>query len=120
MTLRYAVVGTCAVGVMALSSWPFLDPAGRRGIALAAAVALPIQIGSFAALLHVRTRPRDFLVTWVGGTVLRMAAIGIVAFLVIRSGAEGLVPTLIALATFFFGLLLLEPIYFRAALGEAG
>jgi hypothetical protein len=43
-----------------------------------------------------------------------------VAFLVLRSGSEGIAPTLLALASFFFGLLLLEPIYFRAARGEAG
>jgi hypothetical protein len=48
-----------------------------------------------------------------------MATIGAVALLVTRSGAEGLVPTLLSLAAFFFGLLLLEPIYFRAALSEA-
>jgi hypothetical protein len=118
-SLRYAVVGTCTVGALALLFWPFLDPEGRRGIVLAAAVALPVQIGSFAALLRARGRAKAFLVAWVGGTVVRMATIGAVALLVTRSGAEGLVPTLLSLAAFFFGLLLLEPIYFRAALSEA-
>ena len=36
------------------------------------------------------------------------------AFIVIRSGMEGAVPMLLALASFFFGLLMLEPIYFKA------
>jgi len=116
-SLRYAVVGTAVVGGALLVAWPFLDPVGRRGVAIAAAVALPVQIGSFAALLHLRTRQKPFLIAWVGGTLLRMATIGVVAIVVVRSG-EGVVPTLMALASFFFALLLLEPIYFRAGQGK--
>lgn len=119
-SVRYAVVGTSVVLGALLLSWPFLDPAGRRGVGIAAAVALPLQVVSFSALLRLRTHMKGFLMAWVGGTVLRMGAIGIVAFVVVRSGSEGLVPTLLALAAFFFGLLLLEPIYFRAAQSEAG
>jgi peptidoglycan/LPS O-acetylase OafA/YrhL len=118
-SFRYALVGTALVGLVVLLAWPFLDPVGRRGVAVAAAVALPVQIGSFAALVHLRTRQQPFLIAWVGGTLLRMAAIGVVAVVVVRSG-EGVVPTLMALASFFFGLLLLEPMYFRAGQGEAG
>ena len=119
-SFRYAVVGTALVGLVVLLALPFLDPVGRRGVAVAAAVALPVQIGSFAALVHLRARQKPFLIAWVGGTLLRMAAIGVVAVVVVRSGGEGVVPTLMALASFFFGLLLLEPIYFRAGRGEAG
>jgi len=119
-SFRYAVVGTALVGLVVLIAWPLLDSVGRRGVAIAAAVALPVQIISFAALLHLRARLKAFLIAWVGGTLLRMAAIGVVAVFVVRSGGEGVVPTLMALASFFFGLLLLEPIYFRAGQGEAG
>ncbi len=47
-----------------------------------------------------------------------MSAIGVVAWLVIRSETEMAVPMLLALASFFFGLLLLEPIYFRSGQRE--
>ena len=57
---------------------------------------------------------KRFLIVWVGGTLARMLAIAGVAFVVLRSGTDGVVPTLLALATFFFGLLLLEPVYFKA------
>jgi hypothetical protein len=119
-SLRYAVVGTAVVGGAFLLAWPFLDPVGRRGVAIAAAVAIPVQVISFTAMLHLRTRLNAFLLAWVGGTLFRMAAIGIVATVVVRSGGEGVIPTLLALASFFFGLLLLEPIYFRAGQGETG
>jgi len=42
----------------------------------------------------------------------------VVAVVVIRSGTEGAVPMLLALAGFFFGLLLLEPVYFRIGPSE--
>jgi hypothetical protein len=116
-SVRYAVVGTAVVSAAVMVAWPFLDPVGRRGVVIAAAVALPVQIGSFAALLHLRTRQKQFLLAWVGGTLIRMATIGVVAWVVIRSG-EGVISTLLALASFFFGLLLLEPIYFRSRQGE--
>lgn len=108
--------GTASITVIALATlllWPFLEPAGRRGVLVAAAVAVPLQVLSFALLCRFRGELKRFLVVWVGGTLMRMLAIGAVAFLVLRSGTEGVVPTLLALATFFFGLLLLEPMYFR-------
>ena len=119
-SVRYATAGTGLVALGVLVLWPFLDPTGRRGVLLAALVALPIQILSFAALLRFRGRVNAFLVAWVGGTVLRMATIGGLTFVVIRSGADGLVPMLLALAFFLFGLLLLEPIYFKTAPRETG
>jgi hypothetical protein len=61
-----------------------------------------------------------FLAAWVGGTLLRMTVIAVVAFVAIRSGMEGAVPMLLALAAFFFGLLLLEPVYFGAEPGKTG
>jgi len=119
-SLRYATVGIGAVAFGVLVLWPFLDPVGRHGVLVAAAVALSVQIVSFATLVNVRGRINVFLVAWVGGTVLRIAAIGGVAFVVIRSQAGGVVPTLMALVFFFFGLLLLEPIYFKTAQRETG
>ncbi len=112
-SLRYGAVGTAVVVLSVLAFWPFLNAAGRRGILIAACVALPIQIASFAALRRFRGQIDRFLVVWVGGTLIRMVAIGAAAFVVIRADAEVAVPMLLALASFFFGLLLLEPIYFR-------
>ena len=110
---RYACVGTVGVGAVILVLWPFLDSANRLGMLVAAAVALPVQWGSFAALMRVRGKTNGFLGIWVGGAVLRMAVVGVVAFLAISRGSEGLIALLLALAGFLFGLLLLEPKYFK-------
>lgn len=112
---RYGIASITVIALATLLFWPFLAPAGRRGVLLAAVVAVPLQIASFTLLCRFRGELKRFLVVWVGGTVVRMLAIGAVAFLLLRSGTDGVVTTLLALATFFFGLLLMEPMYFRPA-----
>lgn len=109
----YAATGLVAVAVPVLVLWPWLDPAGRNGVLLAAGVAWPIQVGAFAVLLRHREEPRRFVAAWVGGTLVRMGLVVAAAFLVARIEGVALAPALLALAGFFFGLLLLEPIFFR-------
>jgi hypothetical protein len=112
-SLKYGATGVGAIAVIVLGLWPFLDGAGRNGVMAAAAIALPVQVLAFAALNRFRGELNGFLAAWVGGTLVRMVVIAVVAIAVIRSGTEGAVPMLLALAGFFFGLLLLEPVYFR-------
>lgn len=117
-SVKYAVTGGGAIAVIVAGLWGFLDPSARNGVLAAAAVALPVQITAFWALVHFRAEVNGFLAVWVGGTLVRMAVIAVVATVVIRSGMEGAVPMLLALAGFFFGLLLLEPVYFRIGPSE--
>lgn len=112
-TLKYAACGVAGVTIVTLGLWPFLDSAGRNGVLVAGAVALPVQIVAFAVLLRFRGELNGFLAAWAGGMVVRTLVLAVVAFIVIRSGTEGAVPMLLALAGFFFGLLLLEPVWFR-------
>lgn len=118
-SLKYAAAGAGVVALSVLALWPFLDAAGRTAVLMAAAVALPVQVLAFAALHGLSGRLEGFLAAWVGGTLLRMAVLATAAFFVIRSQVEGAVPMLLALAGFFFGLLLLEPIYFRLGPSKA-
>ena len=115
---KYAVTSVVAIATIVVGLWPFLEPAGRNGVLAAAAVALPVQVIAFWALIHFRAELNGFLAAWVGGTLVRMAVIAVVAIVVVRSGMEGAVPMLLALAGFFFGLLLLEPVYFRIGPSE--
>ena len=112
-SLKYAATGLSGIAAIALVLWPFLDPAGRTGVLLAAAVAFPVQALAFVALRRFRDDVNGFLAVWLGGTLARMMVIAVVAAVVIRSQMDGAVPMLLALAGFFFGLLLLEPLYFR-------
>lgn len=110
---RYASTCLAVIAVVSLALWPVLDPAARRGVLTAGSIAFPIQVAAFALLLRFRGRLDGFLAVWAGGTLFRMGVVGLVAFLAIRTDAPGSVAMLLALAGFFFGLLLLEPVYFR-------
>ncbi len=112
-SLRYGAAAVAVVGLGTLVAWPFLGPAGRQGVLLAALVALPVQWIAFSILVRFRGRVKGFMAAWAGGMAVRALAVAAVAFVVIRSGGDAVVPTLLALAGFFFALNLLEPIYFR-------
>mgnify|MGYP006969362362 CR=1 FL=1 len=110
---KYAALGAGAVSAVVLALWPFLDAPARSGVLVAAAVALPVQIVAFAAIQRFRGELNGFLAAWIGGTLVRMLVVGAAAIALVRSGFDGGVPMLLALAGFFFGLLLLEPVCFR-------
>lgn len=116
---RYSVTGLLLLLLVVAGSWLFLDTGGRYGVALAAAVAYPIQVLAFWLLMRYRQEMTRFLAIWAGGTLIRMGVIVVVALVVVRIDAVDPVPTLLALAGFFFGLLMLEPAFFRAGSGEA-
>lgn len=113
-SLKYASTGGGAIALIVLALWPFLDATARGGVLLAAAIAVPVQLLAFAVLVRYRYRLDGFMAAWVGGTFLRLLVIATVAAVVIRADAEGAVPMLLALAGFFFALLMLEPVYLRS------
>ena len=113
-SLRYGSAAVLLVGVVTLGLWPFVSEAARTGVLVAGLIALPIQVLAFSVLVKYRGRANGFMAAWAGGMALRTVVVVIVAIVVIRSGTASAVPMLLALAGFFFGLLLLEPVYFRA------
>ena len=119
-SLKYATIGVSVIAIVVVGLMPILDAVAWRGVVVAAAIALPVQIAAFAVLNRYHGQLNGFLAAWVGGTMLRMIVLAVVAFVVIRSGTEGAVPTLLALVGFFFGLLLLEPVCFRVEQNQTG
>ena len=117
-SFKYASACVILVSTVLVGLWPFLDDAGRSGTLVAAAMVIPVQSIAFWALIRFRTERKHFLAVWIGGTLVRMAVIGIGAVIAINSGADFAIPMLLALAGFFFGLLLLEPFYFRIQSSE--
>lgn len=109
---RYAAAGLLLVLAAVGGLWPFLDSGGRYGVALAGAIAYPIQILAFWLLMRHREKMNRFLAVWVGGTFARMGVIVVTALVVVRIDAVAPAPALIALGAFFFTLLILEPVFF--------
>jgi len=116
--LRYGASAAILVALVSLLLWPFLGAPHRAGVLAAAAVALPVQVVAFSVLMRFHGRVQGFMAAWVGGMALRVMVVVAVAFLMIRSGSESAVSMLLALAGFFFALVLLEPMYFRTERGE--
>ena len=116
--VRYAVTALVVLSVAVIGLWPWLDARGRLGILAAALVAYPVQVTAFALLLRQRDRDNWFLAVWAGGTVVRFGVILAAAFVVVGSERIATAPMLLALAVFFFGLLLLEPVFMRPKPGE--
>lgn len=111
--VSYAAVGLVLVAGITLALWPWLDVAGRRSLAVAAAVSWAVQVAAFALLVRSRIEPGRFLAAWAGGTLVRMGIIGAAAFVLARTSSLAPLPTLLGLAGYFFVLLLLEPVFFR-------
>jgi len=110
---RYGGVALVALLLVIAGLWPWASPPARTGILVAAAVAYPVQILAFVLLTRFWGEGKRFLVVWVGGTVARMGVILLAALAVSRTDWLPPAPTLLALAGFFFGLLLLEPFFLR-------
>ena len=109
LIVRYALACAGVVGAAVLVAAVTLDGPGLAGVLAAAAVALPVQIGAFAALTRVRVGTNAFLAAWVGGTAVRLAVVGLGGWALVAFRRLPPLPTLLGLAGFFFVMLLMEP-----------
>ncbi len=111
----YAVISAVLVGASALLIGYAFQAADRLAIWTGLVVAWLVQAAAFGILLAtVRRRPKLIVAGWTAGAILRLAAVGLAAWLtlgeVLALPAE---PTLLALVAALFILLLLEPVVFR-------
>lgn len=107
-TLRYA--GACLAVLIAgtLGAAVLLDRRGLTGVLAAGVVALPIQVAAFAFLARARQGSNAFLAAWAGGTLVRLAAVGLAGWALVALPGLPAPPTLLGLAAFFFVMTLLE------------
>jgi hypothetical protein len=118
-TIRYAAACTALAMAGVLLCWPLLDGSGRIGTITAAALALPVQVGAFAALRWGWSRRNHFLAAWAAGMMARALLVGVGLVLVLVSDLPP-APTLLSLAAFLFGMLLIEPFFIAKDLHGAG
>jgi hypothetical protein len=110
---RYGGVALAVVALVTAGLWPWLSPPARLGILVAALVAFPVQVLAFFLLVRFRGNSNRFMAVWMGGTLVRMGLILVAALVLTRVEKLPPAPTLLALAGFLFGLLLLEPLFLR-------
>lgn len=111
--VQYGAMSLVAVLLVTAGLWPFLSGPARAGVLVAGSVAWPVQLIAFGFLVRFWGKPQQFLMVWVGGTLVRMGVIILAAILLVGAKELQPAPTLLALAGFFFGLLLLEPFFLR-------
>jgi hypothetical protein len=111
--LAYALTAAVVVVVAALAISLLGGPSINRAVWLAAAFAYGLQAIAFAMLLLVRDRTELFMAGWLGGMMLRFAAVGGLAFYASRFTTLPLAALLLSLVGFVFLLLLLEPVFLR-------
>ncbi len=115
----YAGISAVLVGASALVIGYAFQAAERLAIIAGLAVAWLVQAIAFGILLVMaRRQPKLVLAGWTAGSILRLAVVGLAAWLTL-SGVLALPaePTLLALVAALFVLLLLEPVVFRYRYG---
>jgi hypothetical protein len=99
-----------SAGVIAASGWllglRFTAPNEHRSIWISAAVAFVVQLATFA--IARRSAPRDVMVGWGIGALVRFAVLALYAFVIIEALGLASSAALISLATFLFVSLLVE------------
>jgi hypothetical protein len=115
----YGLWGLILVGLGVALPWTWLDAEARRGLVIGACVAFPIQWAAFGLLLRFRHRANAFLAVWAGGTLVRMGSVLGAGILLLRVDSADPAALLLALAGFFFGMLLLEPLFLRPGTAES-
>ena len=103
------------IAVAVAGLFPLLADEGRKGVLLAAGIAYPVQVTAFGLLLRARGEPSRFFVWWGVGVAVRIGVVIIVGLVALRIESLGVEALLLSLAGFFFGLLLIEPAFLKAA-----
>jgi hypothetical protein len=110
---RYAAAGLAVVAVVAFAVGLAVSPEQRPAIWFGAGLAYVIQLAAFAALLRFHGDAQYFVLGWTAGIGLRFLTVGIVAFVVSRTGVFPLDAALLSLAGFIVLLLFMEPLFLR-------
>ena len=124
MVNRWAIYGAVSA-ILVVSAGLLItlwfDPQTTLGIWTGLASAWAVQAAAFAILLLAARRRAGLVVAgWTAGTVLRLAAVGVLAWLTLSEATTlPAAPTLLALVAGLFGLLLLEPVIFQRRRSEA-
>lgn len=106
--LQYAGLALALVGaVSAVFAWLYASPEARFGIALAAGIALVVQVGMFAVARRL-TGP-NFMIGW-GIGALACGLVLLATGIALRSAGLPTDGPMLALATSFFLTELVEPL----------
>jgi len=101
------VVGAFLLGLL------FRLPGDARAIEVSAVIAFAVQSFAFAVVLLVAGAGTNVFPAWGLGMLLRLAALAVMGFWLVRALGLRAEPALLSLATFFFVTTLVEPLLLK-------
>lgn len=101
------VVGAFLLGLL------FRLPGDAHAIEVSAVLAFAVQSFAFAVVLLVAGTGTNVFPAWGLGMLLRLAALAVMGFWLVRALGLRAEPALLSLATFFFVTTLVEPLLLR-------
>ena len=109
-------VAACAVLIVLaafLLGLLFRLPCDSHAIRVSAAIAFAVQVFAFAVVVVVAGAGTNVFPAWGLGMLLRLAALAVMGFWLVRMLGLRAEPALISLATFFFVTTLVEPLLLK-------
>ena len=100
--------GVAAVGAVA---WAVTDAPARQAVLVSAALAVAVQMAAFA--LARALQPRNLMLGWGLGSVLRLAALVLYAVVVARLWRAPITPALLSFVAFLFVTTAVEPLFLK-------
>ena len=101
------VVGAFLLGLL------FRLPGDAHAIEVSAVIAFAVQSFAFAVVLLVAGAGTNVFPAWGLGMLLRLAALAVMGFWLVRALGLRAEPALLSLATFFFMTTLVEPLLLK-------
>ncbi|HEV2179087.1 MAG TPA: hypothetical protein VGR59_02145 [Gemmatimonadaceae bacterium] len=109
-------VAACAVLIVLaafLLGLLFRLPGDAHSIRVSAVIAFAVQVFAFAVVLVVAGSGTNVFPAWGLGMLLRLAALAVMGFWLVKMLGLRAEPALISLATFFFVTTLVEPLLLK-------
>lgn len=104
-----AVLG--AVAAVGAVAWAVTDAAGRQAVLVSAALAVVVQMAAFAVARVLQ--PRNLMLGWGLGSVLRLTALVLYAVVVARLWRAPITPALLSFVAFLFVTTVVEPVFLK-------
>lgn len=109
--MLYAASCLVIVALIGAIAWSFTGVAGRQAILASAGLAVVVQMVAYAVARLLG--PRNMLLGWGLGSVLRLVVLVLYAILVAKLWRVPLAPALLSLAGFLFVTTVVEPVFLK-------
>jgi hypothetical protein len=107
----YASGCVIAIALIGAIAWAFTDAAGHQVILASAAIALVVQLMAFTVARLLQ--PRNVLLGWGLGSVLRLVVLVVYAVVVAKLWRAPLTPALLSFVAFLFVTTVFEPVFLK-------